>query len=289
MYAGSANNGAARPEPVALPDISRRLIEPVLALRRRRRGVPEQGSEEGAAGSVPIGTAHPAKARSPATSVSTSDGASSPYVIARQQWSERYGDYFQQAQHWRLLATLVGLIALIALAGMGYIATRSKVIPYLVDMSRFGEVAPVEPRDRAGTVDAPILRAYLARWVTDWRSVTVDRQAQKAAIDRVYAMLPRGSSALRKLSDHFRTNNPFVLAASESVNVSVNSLLPISEQLWQVEWTEIRRDPQGAIQSKAHLKAAIAVGITPPTQDSLALLNPLGIYITDLNWSTLSH
>jgi len=267
----------------------RRFIEPVLALRRRRRGAPEQASGAVAPEALaPAAAARPRNARSAGRAAVASDvasnGESNPYVEARRQWSERYGDYIQQAYHWRLLAVLSGLVTLISLAGMGFIGTRSKVIPYLVEMNKFGEVASEGRTRRTGDVDARILRAYLARFIADWRSVTVDRQAQKTAIERVYAMLPRASIALGKLNDHFKTYNPFALAAKESVNVSVTSLLPISEHTWQVEWLEVRRDTLGAIQSRVRLKASIVVGITPPTQENLVLVNPLGIYITDLNW-----
>ena len=276
MYAESANNGAPRLEPVAFFGVLKRFIEPVLALRRRKRSVPEP-----ATGAVVPEILSPA---APVSDV-TSDGEGNPYVVARRQWSERYGDYIQQAHHWRMLAVLCGLVSVIALAGMGFIGTRTKVIPYLVEMNKFGEVATGDDKDRPGAVDARILRAYLARFVTDWRSVTVDRQAQKTAIDRVYAMLPRASTALGKLNDHFKRYNPFVMAATGSVNVSITSLLPISERDWQVEWLEVKRDTSGAILGRARLKASITVGSTPPTQESLALMNPLGIYITNLNWS----
>ena len=110
-------------------------------------------------------------------------------------------------------------------------------------------------------------------------------QAQKSAIDRVYAMLPGGSIAVSKLNDHFRDHNPFALAAKESVSVAVTNLLPLSERTWQLEWQEVTRDQRGQVLSNVRMRASILVGITPPTQESLILVNPLGVYITDLNWS----
>jgi type IV secretion system protein VirB5 len=134
-------------------------------------------------------------------------------------------------------------------------------------------------------VDQRVIKAYLARFVADWRSVTVDRQAQKSAIDRVYAMLPSGSVALSKLNDHFKANNPFTVSSKRSVGVAVTNLLPISERTWQIEWQEVIRDARGDIQSKVRMKASIIVGITPPIDENLMLINPLGVYITDVNWS----
>jgi len=216
---------------------------------------------------------------------SQSQSALNPYVEARREWNERYGDYIHQAQHWRTIAVLSGLVALVCAVGVVYIGAQSKVVPYVVEVDKLGETAAVARADRAAPVDARIIKAYLARFVADWRTVTIDRQAQKTAIDRVYAMLPRGSIALQKLNDHFKTHNPFTLAAKESVSAAVTNLLPISERTWQVEWQEVTRDDRGAVQSTVRMKVSILVGVTPPTEESMILMNPLGVYIMDLNWS----
>jgi type IV secretion system protein TrbF len=208
-----------------------------------------------------------------------------PYVEARREWNERYGEYIQQAQHWRTVAIISGLVALVSAVGVAYIGAQSKVVPYVVEVDKLGELAAVARADRAYAVDSRVIKAYLARFVADWRTVTVDRQAQKSAIGRVYAMLPGGSIALSKLNDHFREHNPFALAAKESVSVAVTNLLPLSEKTWQLEWQEVTRDQRGSVQSTVRMRASILVGITPPTTESLILVNPLGVYITDLNWS----
>jgi type IV secretion system protein TrbF len=208
-----------------------------------------------------------------------------PYVEARREWNERYGDYIQQAHHWRTMALICGLVALVCVVGVAYIGAQSKVVPYVVEVDKLGAAQGISRADRATAVDSRVIKAYLARFVADWRTVTVDRQAQKGAIDRVYAMLPSGSIALTKLNDFFKAHNPFTLASQESISVAVTNLLPISERTWQVEWQEVARDQRGEVQSTTRMKVSIIVGITPPTTESLMLINPLGVYITDLNWS----
>lgn len=212
-------------------------------------------------------------------------GELNPYVEARREWNERYGGYIEQAQHWRLMAIISGTIALIAVTGVAYIGAQSKIVPYVVEVDKFGTVAAVARAEQPAEVDQRVIKAYLARFVTDWRAVTIDRQAQKGAIDRVYAMLPSGSVALSKLNDYFRANNPFVVSSKRSVGVAVTNLLPISERTWQVEWQEVTRDPRGEIQGNVRMKASILIGITPPLDETLMLINPLGVYITDVNWS----
>ena len=212
-------------------------------------------------------------------------GESNPYLDARREWNERYGDYIHQAQHWRMMAIVSGLVSLVCVIGIAYIGGKSKIIPYIVEVDKTGDAVAVGRADRAYMVDARIIKAYLARFVVDWRSVTIDSVAQKSAVDRLYAMVPRGSIAVGKMSEYFRANNPFAAAAKGTVATSVTNVLPISEKTWQVEWQEVSRDSRGIVLSTVRMKASILVGVTPPTSEAQILLNPLGVYITDINWS----
>jgi type IV secretion system protein TrbF len=210
-----------------------------------------------------------------------------PYLEARREWNERYGDYIKQAHHWRAMALVSGLVSLVCVVGIAYIGAQGKIVPYVVEVDKLGETAAVVRADRAAPVDSRVIKAYLARFIADWRTVTVDRPAQKLSIDRVYAMLPGGSVALSKVNDFYKTSNPFARESKESVAVAVTNILPLSEQTWQVDWQEVTRDNRGVVQSTVRMRASVLVGIKPPSQESLILMNPLGVYLTDLNWSQL--
>jgi len=254
------------------------IPNPLLALRNhmgRGRSLPVMTAKEKAASTRAAAQGQPAGPM----------GQLNPYVEARREWNERYGDYIHQARHWRTVAIFCAIAAAVSVSGVVYVGAQSKIVPYVVEVDKLGAVAAVDRADRATAVDGRVIKAFLARFVTDWRTVTIDRQAQKAAIDRLYAMLPSGSIALGKLNEHFRAHNPFGLAATESVAVAVTNLLLISDQTWQVEWQETTRDRRGAVQSIVRMKASIIVGVKPPTEESLILINPLGVYVTDLNWS----
>ena len=227
----------------------------------------------------------PSATKSPAEPVVADKGASNPYLEARREWNERYGNYIQQTQQWRLIALLCGAVSLVSVSGVVYIGSQSKVVPYIVEVDKRGMASSVSPAEKSFNADARIIRAYLARFVTDWRTISVDRVAQKNAIDRMYSMLPNGSPALNKLNEHFKANNPFKVASKQRVAVQITDILKISDQTWQVEWEEVTRDLNGELTSSLRIKSSISVGITPPTDERLLLINPLGIYITDLNWS----
>lgn len=233
------------------------------------------------------GPAAPAQQPSASTAeraTPTRQEAGSPYIEARREWNERYGEYIEQARHWRNMALCSVVVLVTALGGALYISAQRKIQPYVLRVDKLQLAAPYT-QTHGTQVDPRIIKAYLARFVADWRSVTVDRQAQKSAIDRVFAMLPTGSVALVKMDEFFKARNPFTVAASHSIDITVTNLLPVSDQTWQVEWKEETRDVRGQLQSSVRMKVTVIVGITPPTEENLIVVNPLGVYITDLNWS----
>src|SRR5437870_4073686 len=61
-----------------------------------------------------------------------------PYLIARREWDERYGNLITRARNWRLAATLCAAIALVQTAGMMWLSLRSKIVPYVVAVDSLG-------------------------------------------------------------------------------------------------------------------------------------------------------
>jgi type IV secretory pathway TrbF-like protein len=51
------------------------------------------------------------------------------YLAARAEWNERYGSYIQQARSWRLVALLSMSVSVIAVAGVVYIGSQSRLGP----------------------------------------------------------------------------------------------------------------------------------------------------------------
>jgi type IV secretion system protein VirB5 len=213
------------------------------------------------------------------------EGPANPYTEARREWNERYGSYIARARNWRIMAFLSGLCAILAVGGLVYGASQNRFIPYIVEVDKLGVAAAVGFADRASPVDQRIIKAFLGRLVEDARFVTSDAAAQKAAINRVYSMIAQGTSGLTKFNEYFNQNSPFKRAETETVSVEIVSILPITQDTWQCEWSETARNLQGQIKTRARWKASIAVAFNPPTDEKQILLNPLGIYALDINWT----
>lgn len=208
-----------------------------------------------------------------------------PYLTARKEWDERYGDLISRAKNWRAAAFLFGVIALAAVAGMIVIAKQAKVVPYVVAVDNLGRVASVGMADKASLADDRMKRAAIYQWVSDWRLVTIDGIAQRKAIDRVYAMIGNGTPAQVVISDFYSKDPPHTRSQTHTVDVDVKAVFATSDKTYEVEWTEVTRNLAGQIRSEERWKGSLTIAVNPPTEERLIRINPLGVYVTNASWS----
>jgi len=215
---------------------------------------------------------------------SASKDTYNPYLAARREWDERYGHLISRERNWRLVAILTALIALVAVGGMIHLSTRSRIVPFVVAMDSLGRTVAAGTADQASPLDDRLKRATLFNCVEDLRTVTTDGIAQRKAIDRVYSHIASGCQAQAFISEFYRADPPQKRAATETVSVEVRSVLPTSERTFEVEWIETARDLYGAVKGQDHWKAAFTIAVNPPSDERMARVNPLGIYVTNASW-----
>jgi len=208
-------------------------------------------------------------------------GTDMPYLSARREWNERYGDYIARARNWRGAAfaslALCGVLAV----GVVWQASQSKVVPYVVELDKLGDAVAVGRADRAAPADVRIIKAELAAWITAVRTISSDSVAEKGALSRAYALV--GSSATTFLNDYYRQHTPF--GQTRVVAVSVDAVLPMSERTYQVQWSEDVRDLQGRAIGTTHWIASLTTALDPPTDERGILNNPIGLYVTGISWT----
>jgi type IV secretion system protein TrbF len=217
--------------------------------------------------------------------------APNPYLDGRRGWNSHV-DRAYAAQHtWQLLGVAGLLVGLAAVAGITYVGSKSKFVPYVIAVDKLGEAVSVGPAQVAGPADPRVVRASLASFVASARLVTPDVSLQRAAIFRVYAMLHTKDPAAQLMNEWYngsKDSTPFARAAKVTVTTDINSVLPISGNTWQVDWQETTRDRAGALVGQpVHMRAMLTVYLEPlsVTADEAAIeRNPLGIYVSNYTW-----
>lgn len=215
-----------------------------------------------------------------------------PYLSARRTWNDHMRSVQASRNMWQILALLCLLIALVGIGGVVVIGSQSKFIPYVVQVNNLGEAVAVNRADKAAVADQRVIHATVASFINDLRVVTPDIALQRKAIFRAYAMLSTNDPATVKANEWFggdENSSPFKRAETETVNVEIISVIPQSEETWQVDWLEKVYDRQGNLaEPPFKMRALLRVYTQPPTQSTTEdqiRNNPLGIYIQDYSWS----
>jgi type IV secretion system protein TrbF len=209
----------------------------------------------------------------------------SVYLEARREWNERYGEYIAREHAWKIGFFIMGAISLVCAGGMAYTSAQSKFVPYVVAIDKLGSAVAVQRADIAAKPDTRVIRAQLARWIENVRSVYQDAGAERVNIEYVYSMLRRSDPAFIRLNEYLAKHDPFERAKSEGVGVQINSVMPITDTTWGVQWKETTHSGKGETLNSMDYQANLTIAIDPPTKEATLLHNPMGIYIKNYDWS----
>ncbi|MCM2457653.1 conjugal transfer protein TrbF [Rhizobium sp. CG4] len=209
----------------------------------------------------------------------------SPYLAARQEWTERYGSYIQAARAWRIVGILGLSMAVIGFTYAMYLSTQVKLVPYIVEVDKLGTSVTVGFPQQIEYADARVVRATLGNFITSLKSITPDAVVQKQYIDRTYALLRTSDPSTQKINAWFRGNSPFEKAKTSTVAIEVNNIVALSNQTYQIDWTEYERDRKGKETDTRRFRGIATVALTAPQDEAIIRLNPIGLYVQDFDWT----
>lgn len=205
-----------------------------------------------------------------------------PYQRAAQVWDDRIGSARVAAKNWRLAFFGCLILSGGLSAGLVWQSARGHITPWVVEVDKLGAAQAVAPADADYRPTDPQIAFHLARFIEEVRSVPADPIVLRENWLRAYDFATdKGALAL---NDYARGNDPFALVGKSQVSVDVSSVIRASKDSFRVAWTE-RRYSDGALSETSRWSAILTVVVqTPRTPDGLRK-NPLGVFVTALNWS----
>jgi type IV secretion system protein VirB5 len=179
------------------------------------------------------------------------------------------------------------IIATISSAGSVMLYHRSHIVPYVVAIDSLGKVVAQGPVQETPIQNEAVVKAGINDFVINMRQVVADRNAESRSIDRVYSMLAQGSQAEHYLNTYFHEHSPYDRATNETVAVEVGTILPVSQNTYEVTWAEKVYTHQGElIPDESHRwKGSFTFAINPPKDEQISRYNPIGVFVSDLTWS----
>ena len=215
-----------------------------------------------------------------------------PYLAGRRAFADRYMDLAKGKRNWQLAA--FGALGLLATVTLAYIqlASTARVTPYVVEVDALGRAKAFGPAERMEKATERLTANQLALFVRNLRSVYPDPVAQKEMIERAYAFA--GESVEAWLNAYFAQpeHDPRLLGRRLTRRVEVQSVIAVPEsRSWKVSWVETET-PRGSRDTRGERRSAweayLTVEEVPPASAATVEANPLGLYVTAINWTELS-
>ena len=205
-----------------------------------------------------------------------------PYQRAQQAWDDRIGSARVQAHSWRLAA--LGELAVIGGLALGLVweSARGTVTPWVVQVDKFGQAQAIAPADGGYRASDAQIAWYLARFIEEVRSVPADPVVVRENWLHAYDFTTdKGALAL---NGYAQASDPFALVGKVQISVEVSSVIRASPSSFRVAWTETRYE-NAALTATERWTAILTVVLQPPHDADKLRRNPLGIYVTAINWS----
>lgn len=234
------------------------------------------------------------------------DGTENGYVAAqlsahargRAEFQAMFGDLARGKRNWQLVAYAALTIAAIESVGLVTAATQSRITPYVVEVDRLGQAQAFGPAEAMKATDRRVVVRDLTAFIRDLRTVTADPAVQADLVTRAYAFVDRNAAGF--LNEYFADpeNDPRLLAADLTRLVDVTSVLPVpgapaGRETWKVTWTETAIPLAGGsangLSTTSAWEGYLSTRIVPPVRaDARMAVNPLGLFVTSINWTKLA-
>jgi type IV secretory pathway TrbF-like protein len=216
--------------------------------------------------------------------------SANPYLAAREEFVSTFGDLARGKRNWQVVSfALLGLLGLVLVAYLR-LSLASRITPYVVEVDRLGQAVAFGPAEPLRASDHRIRVFALALLIHDLRTISADPDAQRDMLRAAYAYA--AGSARTTLDAYFSdpAHDPRVLGRAFGRDVQITSVLRVpgpDGRTWKVAWRETERPRVAGPLRTAAWEAYLTLELHPPTTAEGLLRNPIGLYVTDLNWSEI--
>lgn len=174
------------------------------------------------------------------------------------------------------------------------IASSARVVPYLVEVDKLGQVMTAREADIMRAPEPRLVASQLASFVRTVRTVlpASPPRVQADMMRRAYMFVDQGSSAAVMLNTYFAdpSHDPRVLGQTITRQVEIASTLPVpASPTWKIRWTETEYPLiAGMLTRVSAWEGYVTVRLQAPTTADAVQDNPLGVFVTSINWTQVT-
>jgi type IV secretion system protein VirB5 len=238
----------------------------------------------------------------PAAPAEASDRSVPNYLLGRREFADQFTNLARGKRNWQLVAfASLGLLAVVTVAYIG-LAASVRVQPFVVEVDELGQVRGFREVENVYSAREAVTDATLRHFVRNLRTVYADPAAQRDLIVSAYAFADAGVQEW--LNGYFSDSehDPRLVMRRLARRVEVKSVIRVpgsdrspdeagpgegrsGSESWKVTWVEVETPTGTDTQRRAAWEGYFTVEQVPA---AVRPENPLGLYVTAVNWSRVS-
>lgn len=213
------------------------------------------------------------------------DSRTIAYEKAREEFLSQTINQAKVLNTWKMAFFITFLLMMISICYSFYLAQRSTLIPYVIEVDETGNAKGINPAYQVAYNPEEMSKEYFIRQlITKARTITLDNVTNGTFYrNNMYFLNP---TAKEKYHVFIKQDN-----LTEKINsgitrqVTINSLNKIAgtNNSYQARWTEEEFNPDGSKSGTKKMLGTFILKINQPSSLEKAHFNPLGIMIEDFS------
>jgi type IV secretory pathway TrbF-like protein len=189
----------------------------------------------------------------------------------------------------RLLIILIAIFLALAISGTANViyALRPHTLPYVLVLNKSGEiVTAAHPVQSTASLNEAIIRFAIMQFIRDAKSLNDNLDEDKFRLNTAFAFAREQAAQALLAYYHDGKHYPWDNYQKIWTEVTITRL-PFRQpaaDTYRIDWTETTHEYGSPFIQTTNWTATIKVQVTTPSD--IDPLNPLGLYITSLDWSS---
>lgn len=205
------------------------------------------------------------------------------------EYDRLMGEQRRQSQAWRMRSLICTAINLVLVIGIVISFSRNRPVPVFIMENELGELkylGELSTSYGGGRITGKMIEAQVRTFFVNMYTIPLDSDVMRNSMSWNYAMMT--SDAAAKFTGWLREDKPFELFGMETRSVSIDTVLSLSSNSYQVDFSVTSVLINGGGKKTDRKRAVVTTGLFEPDQKNI-FMNPAGIYITNYDVTDLSR
>lgn len=212
--------------------------------------------------------------------------AKTPAEKSAQKWDRREGSIVVRDANQRKIIIGLLIVCIVLACGLIVQSLKSTVLPYIVEVdTSTGAVKNVGPlKENTYTPQEAEIKYFLNKFLINTREIPLDPVVYKEHWNSAFSFMTKDAASKmtaeiknEKLSDKF---------GHKTVQIQIISCLPMEgSNSYTIRWNEEEFAIGSGNKVITPMTGIFTITMIPAKDEQTMQINPLGIYISDFNWS----